>query len=298
MAELASYEVTATGLQPRGAAGQPLIVRPGDRIRVAVQWRALRDLDENYTVFVHLTDRAGRLIAQQDGWPRRKLYPTILWLPHEVVPDEYELRIPADATPSLADLTIGMYRYADLKRLPVSFADPAAPPLDSAPLGVIKVAPAKEVVVDESSLRSRPDAVFAESIRLLGHQLAVDGEGVATARPRRGRPGSKLAVTLFWRAERRPARDYTVFLHLVGPDGKLVAQSDGLAGGSAYPSGAWDAGEALVDRHEFQLPNPLAPGTYRLLAGLYSLDTGARLTLADGSDAITLESVELDASSR
>jgi hypothetical protein len=37
----------------------------------------------------------------------------------------------------------------------------------------------------------------------------------------------RSSVHLIWRAEAETAVSYRVFLHLIGPDGQLVAQSDG-----------------------------------------------------------------------
>ncbi|MCL4466734.1 MAG: hypothetical protein M1389_12050 [Chloroflexi bacterium] len=72
-------------------------------------------------------------------------------------------------------------------------------------------------------------------------------------------------------------RDYTVFLHFIGPDGKMVAQHDSQPASATYPTSAWPPGETIVDRHTLKLPSHLAAGKYIIAAGLYDLDTQERV---------------------
>ena len=83
---------------------------------VSLRWRALAAPRADYTVFVHVLDAAGKLLAQQDGPPRDGSYPTSLWSAGEVVDDPHALALPAQ--PGLR-LEIGLYTYPDLRRLPL-----------------------------------------------------------------------------------------------------------------------------------------------------------------------------------
>jgi 4-amino-4-deoxy-L-arabinose transferase-like glycosyltransferase len=58
-------------------------------IRLTLIWRALKTLDEDYTVFTHVLDRSGQSIAGKDNQPANGTYPTSHWLPGEYVMDEY-----------------------------------------------------------------------------------------------------------------------------------------------------------------------------------------------------------------
>jgi hypothetical protein len=49
-----------------------------------------------------------------------------------------------------------------------------------------------------------------------------------------------------------------------------------------YPTDWWEAGETIADEHALDL-RALPPGRYRLLIGMYRLDTGERLP-AYGAD--------------
>ncbi|GAB4442784.1 MAG: hypothetical protein Kow0031_24920 [Anaerolineae bacterium] len=91
----------------------------------------------------------------------------------------------------------------------------------------------------------------------------------ATITPPRAAPGADVTVSLYWQPAQPPAHNYSSFVHLLDAAGNRVAQSDHLPGGSYYPSGLWQPGEVLRDAHTLALPQPLAAGPYRLLAGLY-----------------------------
>jgi hypothetical protein len=82
-------------------------------------WRALRKIEESYTVFVHLTRADGSIITQIDSEPRGGSYPTNAWMVGEQVSDPYELIVPSDAPPGAYWIRVGMYIKATMQRLPV-----------------------------------------------------------------------------------------------------------------------------------------------------------------------------------
>jgi hypothetical protein len=101
------------------------------------------------------------------------------------------------------------------------------------------------------------------------------------------------ALTLLWRAgETAPSIPYTVFAQLINDDGRVVAQSDAYPGGR--PTTGWRAGEYIEDIHTLSWNEAAAPGEMTLIVGLYDASTGARLRLADGTDAATLGRVTVE----
>ena len=84
------------------------------------------------------------------------------------------------------------------------------------------------------------------------------------------RPGDTVSVTLYWRALRAPQQDYKTFVHLTDVDvTRQPAQHDGDPGGGFSPTTRWLPGELVPDTHHLTLPADLAPGRYRLWAGMY-----------------------------
>jgi hypothetical protein len=84
-------------------------VGAGDTLVVTLVWRAEAVPDGDYTVFVHLLDETGALVAQDDHPPLRNEYRTSFWAPDDVVRDEYHLSIGADRVPCACTLQVGMY---------------------------------------------------------------------------------------------------------------------------------------------------------------------------------------------
>lgn len=76
--------------------------------------------------------------------------------------------------------------------------------------------------------------------------------------------------------------DQTAFVHLVTPDGRLVAQDDARPNGGTLASSRSTANTRIADAHSIDLGSSLSPGIYRLQAGLYDSRTGVRVRLTDG----------------
>jgi hypothetical protein len=86
----------------------------------------------------------------------------------------------------------------------------------------------------------------------------------------------------------QPTTDYTVFVHLMSADGRLVAQHDGPPLGGTLPTSDWDKGDTVYDQIDLALPKDVAAGDYSLVLGMYRGDTGARLADANGADTVTV----------
>ena len=93
--------------------------RPGESIRFTLYWEALAPDDRDYTVFVHMLNEAGELVAQADGPPRAGAYPTSIWEDGEQVVDERVLVVPPDTLPGRYSILLGLYDPITGTRLPV-----------------------------------------------------------------------------------------------------------------------------------------------------------------------------------
>ena len=94
-------------------------VAPGETLSMTLYWRALSEMEMSYTVFNHLLDGDSRIRGQQDNLPVHGTYPTTLWVPGEVVVDEYAFAVHADALPGEHAIEVGMYVAETMQRLPV-----------------------------------------------------------------------------------------------------------------------------------------------------------------------------------
>jgi 4-amino-4-deoxy-L-arabinose transferase-like glycosyltransferase len=104
------------------------------------------------------------------------------------------------------------------------------------------------------------------------------------ARPAQARPGDAIRVLTYWRVERMARGDASalvMFVHLLGTDGKLVAQEDRLD----VAVETLHVGDEFLQTHRVMLPGDAHPGTYRIAIGLYSPVTNARVLVA-GNDQV------------
>jgi len=93
--------------------------QPGDHIRLTLFWQALVEMDQDYTVFTHLTDAKGHLWGQKDNPPVDGFYPTTGWKAGEIVRDQYDILISSDAPPGEYQIEVGMYLVGTGERLMV-----------------------------------------------------------------------------------------------------------------------------------------------------------------------------------
>ncbi|HEY3291812.1 MAG TPA: glycosyltransferase family 39 protein [Anaerolineae bacterium] len=84
------------GIDTRSADGKPML---------ALHWRCLKQPGRDYTLFVHIIDHNGQIIAQEDGQPFNGAYPTGMWDEQEQLVDVHAIALPAGAE----SLRIGWY---------------------------------------------------------------------------------------------------------------------------------------------------------------------------------------------
>lgn len=95
----------------------------GSELRVVLRWESAGPTDGPYTVFVHLVDPDGAIVAQRDNVPVSGTYPTTEWRPDEEVVDGYALQVPAEVDLGSCRLRVGLYRPDTMIRLPVTGED-------------------------------------------------------------------------------------------------------------------------------------------------------------------------------
>lgn len=126
--------------------------------------------------------------------------------------------------------------------------------------------------LDRWAAPPRPrEVAFAAPIRLLGYDARVTGE--------------TWAVDLWWESTGALADNYTVFVHLLGPGGEIVAQHDRVAGADGFATSQWPPGTRLRDRFFLSVPGGACEGC-QLAVGLYT--AAGRLPLAQGGDSVRL----------
>ncbi len=128
-----------------------------------------------------------------------------------------------------------------------------------------------------------------------GDALALDAFDYSASRVARGEP---FALLLYWRARARVEKDYTVFVHLVDANGKMIASVDSPPRRGNLPTSAWRVDLPVADGIILPIPADAPPGNYRLEIGMYDLQTLQRLAIFDAhgqpiGDAIMIETVSI-----
>jgi len=159
------------------------------------------------------------------------------------------------------------------------------PPVD---LGQLRV-DAPDRLWDPPPLQLSLNADLGQQVSLLGANFDP-ADVVSTAL----RPSDAFTVTLAWEAQAEMDSSYRVFLHLLRPDGGLLTQSDGEPVNWTRPTTGWAPGEVVLDQRVLTIPADVPPGQYRLVAGLYDPGTKERLSLPDGTSAVSITSFVIE----
>jgi hypothetical protein len=94
-------------------------LHPGQSTSLILHWRALRPIEEDYTVSVQFVGPDGRLYGQTDAWPVQGTLPTSLWSPGQSIYDPYGVILETDAPPGRYQVGVVVYLLATNTRLPL-----------------------------------------------------------------------------------------------------------------------------------------------------------------------------------
>jgi hypothetical protein len=228
---------------------------PGDPVFVTTFWRAEERPAEDLTLQLELFASDGSLVTRYGFSPAAQWYSLHRWQPGDVWRGQHLFYLPAAL--DTGDYT---WRIFDLQS-PTSDLHITAPDRTFTP-------PPVDLEIDTR---------LGDTATLLGANLEPETLNLE--------PNATLTVTLVWRAESETHISYRVFLHLIGPDGRLLAQSDGIPAGWTRPTTGWLSGEYIADAHTLIIPPDAPEGDYVLSTGLY-IPGGERLTTAGGSDSV------------
>lgn len=250
----------------------PRQIQNGASFEVDVLWRIGMPAPrpDQQSVFAHLVDDAGHTLDAEDFAP----LPTTTWVTGVGVLNRFQITAPTDLQSGRYWIDFGRYRRPGIQ--PVRLGDPNDQKgSTSIRLGPLAVPPPMRIPDDV-----RPAAaVFGDQIGLTGQQVTVNGD--------------VLRVGLVWKALKPPSGDYTVFVHVVAPDGKTVAQSDSQPQAGQFPTITWQTGDKSFDVHDIPLTG-VPPGQYHVDVGLYTVANGQRLPV-NGSDSYSLGQIQVPA---
>lgn len=256
--------------------------RSGETLKVILKWRVWGKPPEDYQVFLHVDDDEGNTRAQLDFEPFYGALPTTRWEPGQILVEQYEIPLANGLPQNQYHLVAGLFHAATRRLIPVRGPDDEIATAVAFDTPVwIGAGRAQKPLTPPIAMR----AEFDNAITLLGYELAST----------QCKPGATIPMTFYWQARLRPSDAYTVFVHLVDRNGKLVAQSDAPPRAGTYPTTAWNDGEYVRDPHALVVPFDLPAGKYTLRLGWYNPADGARALVQtnDGApaDFVTLTNI-------
>lgn len=246
-------------------------IKAGESLPLTLFWQSQQNQPDPLTVEIELQDVTGQTIFATQQPP---IWPAAQWPRHFILRDPHDVLLPPTLPPANYGLVIGL-RAGQSPLL--------AEGRERQRLQTI-------TTIDRPHRFAAPPwqfdvgANFNNQARLAGIDLPVT----------RLTPGEVLPLTLYWQAQSRFDKNWTVFVHLIDAQGNIISQQDQPPGGGQYPTTGWVPSEYLVDEYTLQIPPGATPGQYFLDIGLYDVNDFSRLpriqngTVVDNH--ITLES--------
>ncbi len=244
---------------PVGEGRGEFSIRADELLDLALYWRALRPLNTDYSIALHLVDDCGRLYGQEDS-QHPASYPTSRWKPDAYARDLHRMAVWPGAPPGEYTIQVGVYDVTTGRSLDVR--DGAGVPVgtiyDLASVRVTSPARAPDPDSLEIAQRLQTDLGgeprLGGGLRLLGFDPPPDEINA----------GDQLPLTLYWQATAAPGGDYTARLSLVASDGVTLASERAVPGRADYPTSAWLAGDVVRDGRSFLVPAATPSGNYTL----------------------------------
>lgn len=139
------------------------------------------------------------------------------------------------------------------------------------PLTVIRPAYARpaQLTYDQVIARVQPvDFRLGDLVDLIGYDL--DRASVS--------PDEWLTVTLCWEVVGRTTDDYTLFVQLIGMDGRLVSSRHTYSGQGSFPTSQWRPGDRFCDETRVYVdPHAPGPAVYQMEVGMLNAEGNERL---------------------
>ncbi|HEX9076895.1 MAG TPA: glycosyltransferase family 39 protein [Anaerolineae bacterium] len=229
-------------------------IRPGEPAGVTLFWRGVKKLGTDYGIGVQLQDDRGKTWATTHAPPAYGIYPSSHWSSNELVRD------PQTFTPR-ADTPDGSYNI--LVTLLNLQNQPAGP---GAIIGKIQVKGRPHYFGAPTPPHAK-SAHFGAVAHLLGYDVSTERR--------------RINLALYWQSLEGTPTSYTVFAHVIDPNGQIVGQQDQIPGNGVYPTTSWVKGEYLIDEYDITLSTDSDPNNLQIEIGLYDARTGERLPVFD-----------------
>jgi len=251
--------------------------------RLTLYWQARPGPRPDLYARLRLRGPDGTVLLQNEFWPIPS-FSTIAWDPARIYVTRHTIHVPPGTPAGTHPLELSLTNGRDGSPLPARRGEGHQWD-DYAPLMDLILAQPVPLTIHMEIQRSDD---LEHGVRLLGYSLGT----------RTYRPGETLRITLFWQPLQTIQPNLVVFVHILDPQGALVAQHDGVPDEGRRPTPFWQPGIVVSDTHSVVLPSDLASGEYTLSVGMYDWPGLQRLHVvngpAAGEDHIILETIRIE----
>ncbi len=276
------YAISGSNITPEvqvlGYDLDPDPPQPGKPARLWVYYRATARMYPMYTAMLTVGDITGRLWNEARRFPVSSCFPTYRWYElGEYYRDGWTIDLPTDAPNGLYNIDLSWFVY-NLDARTTDYDSERSIALGTVRVGDFSVSGSRD-----------PLAQVGDAISLMGWESIPSfssGNAVSVVR------GQTFGIDLMWRGDRAISQSYTVFVHLIDSNGRVVADADSPPLRGLFPTVRWVPGETIRDRHTLKVPADIAPGNYAIEVGMYEPADGVRLTIG-GADTLVLTQVKI-----
>jgi 4-amino-4-deoxy-L-arabinose transferase-like glycosyltransferase len=252
-------------------------VRVGEFLSFDLPFVATGRVQRDWSVFIHLENDGGVVIAQRDVYPRQGLQATSQ-LSEDFWYNHFSIYIPAYAyAPQTLRAYLGFYDLNSPTSERMIATGPNVTADNRVLLGTVQLLPR-----DSTLGVPNPMSVnFGGEAELVGYDVSSLVM----------HPGQKVTITLYWRAMHPLTTDYRVFTQILEPNTtRVFGGDDAMPAAWTRPTTTWKPGEIVKDEHTFTIHDDAPPGMWQIVAGMYRMTANnnfqrLRVITPDGGEA-------------
>ena len=225
----------------------------GNTLHLIIEWQAIREIREHYTILAQLVDEQGHIWAEDDHELLDGSRLTDGMKAGDILRDEYVMTLPRTMPPGTFRMTVGLWNQRGGKSLDAQDAQ-------GTPLGIRPVIDSIQVARNSTPF---PLAYLTMEQPLTADMGEVKLLGLTTL-PSQVAPGDQIEIGLYWLAKTKPSGDDVVAVQLLDAQENVVLEQSSRPAAGAYPTTLWQPEEVLLDWHDLIVPAGFESKNYEL----------------------------------
>ena len=244
-------------------------IAPGESGELTLFWKPLGETRPDLYLKLRVLDAANNKVYTTETWPLPSSS-TAIWENDAIYTTRHDLDILPTAVigPGIIEITLQQGKDGETLATESSLSP------------ILFIGQKSNTNITLSDIPYPQQAVLDNRISLLGYDLQT---------PTTDSP--VLNLTLYWQIDQSLPENYTVFVHVVDENGRLLTQQDSQPNQGQYPTATWDTKTIIQD--SYAIPFPFNDQPYAVQIGMYAWPNLERLPVTqNGSpsgDAIILD---------